>query len=145
VRRTKSCWVWKAAKNDCGYGNFFYKNKTQKAHRIAYEIVYGKFQANLNVLHKCDNPACVRPDHLFLGTQGANMKDMYKKGRRESKFAVDTKGIKNTNAKLTNKKVLSIRKEYIPRIITRKALAEKYKVSKATIDDILCRRRWAWL
>lgn len=81
VRKTDECWNWVGCLNDDGYGSIRYENKARKAHRISYLLEYGAFDERLRVLHSCDNPTCVRPDHLFLGTQGDNMRDMVLKGR----------------------------------------------------------------
>ena len=75
------CWLWIAAKNEHGYGCFRYRNVLYKAHRVAWEQVNGTIQNDKFVLHRCDNPSCVNPLHLFLGTQLDNMRDMLNKGR----------------------------------------------------------------
>ena len=75
------CWEWVAGKNRKGYGTFATKNKIYRAHRFSWTIHYGKIPKGLFVLHHCDNPSCVRPSHLWVGTQLENMKDMYAKGR----------------------------------------------------------------
>ena len=64
-----------------GYGGFWYDGKMDRSHRVAYKIYVGKIPPNAHILHRCDVPACVNPDHLFLGDQVTNMKDMWKKGR----------------------------------------------------------------
>lgn len=76
-----SCWTWPGWKNECGYG-VLDRNKHQKfAHRMAYEAWVGIIPPGLCVLHKCDNPPCVNPAHLFLGTRSDNNKDRARKGR----------------------------------------------------------------
>jgi len=84
VNKTSGCWNWTARKNKHLYGEFLYNNKVWKAHRLSYLIYYGDFDLSLFVLHKCDNPSCVNPDHLFLSTQKENMMDMSKKGRAKN-------------------------------------------------------------
>jgi HNH endonuclease/NUMOD3 motif len=75
------CWVWTGAKNQNGYGNFFLDGQIMKAHRASYQLHLGCIPEGLQVLHRCDNPSCIRPDHLFLGTPDDNMKDASSKGR----------------------------------------------------------------
>lgn len=79
VKQTNRCWEWTASLNNTGYGVFNLKGETL-AHRIAYQIFYGKI-GDKQVLHKCDNTKCVNPDHLFVGNHDDNMKDKQKKGR----------------------------------------------------------------
>ena len=82
-RKTKKgCRLWKGSFDKKGYGQIRgWDNKTHRAHRLIYEIYYGPFNKSLFVLHKCDNPPCVNPEHLFLGDAWANMLDMVEKGR----------------------------------------------------------------
>lgn len=78
------CWLWTAGKDSRGYGTFRVKSlphPKKAAHRIAYSLVRGEIGSGLCVLHKCDNPACVNPDHLWLGTQKDNAIDRESKGR----------------------------------------------------------------
>lgn len=76
----EECWLWSGAKDEDGYGKFFFRGKIERAHRVAYIMTVGPI-GDLQVLHTCDTPACVRSDHLFLGTQGDNIADAWKKGR----------------------------------------------------------------
>lgn len=75
------CWVWKT---DCvhGYGSFWLQGKVYRAHRASYMLFSGVIPLGMNVLHTCDNPSCVNPQHLFLGTQQDNMTDKRLKGRQ---------------------------------------------------------------
>lgn len=83
VRKGDGCWEWQAKRFDNGYGSFAVsRNKNQGAHRVAWELTNGPIPAGMSVLHHCDNRPCVRPDHLFLGTQLDNMRDMLAKGRQ---------------------------------------------------------------
>lgn len=76
------CWEWTAACYPNGYGHFMrVKHKVVLAHRMAYELANGSIPEGLLVLHRCDNRRCVRPDHLWVGTQSDNMRDMHTKGR----------------------------------------------------------------
>lgn len=81
VQKTKSCWLWSGATGRGDYGHFIVKRKLIKAHRFSWELVNGKIPSGLHCLHHCDNPPCVRPDHLFLGTDLDNARDAINKGR----------------------------------------------------------------
>ena len=86
VNKTKRCWIWTGSKHPRGYGQLVIGTRTNRrvvlAHRFAWELKHGPIPAGKNACHRCDNPQCVRPSHLFLGSQSDNMRDMYRKGRR---------------------------------------------------------------
>jgi len=75
------CWVWPGAKRKGGYGAIWRNGRGMSTHRLAYELTYGPIPAGLLVLHRCDNPPCCRPDHLFLGDTATNVADAIAKGR----------------------------------------------------------------
>ena len=82
VAKTDTCWNWMAAKHRFGYGKIMVRKRViEPAHRVCYREQVGPIPEGLQVLHRCDNPACVRPDHLYLGTQADNMRDMHDRGR----------------------------------------------------------------
>lgn len=141
VNKTESCWIWMCKSSRYSYGRFYTgtsKTYLVKAHRYSWELHKGKVPDGLFVLHKCDVPLCVNPDHLFLGTHQDNMDDMARKGRR---FL--TNGDKNGMVKLTKEQVIEIRAAKDS--MTTRMMATKYGVSEGCIRAILTRRKWKWL
>lgn len=98
VEKSSGCWTWTGGKLSSGYGRIRMNMKRVRAHRAAWRIAKGEIPTGMSVLHKCDNPACVNPDHLFLGTQQDNLKDMCAKGRGRSGSGP---GELNGNSKVT--------------------------------------------
>lgn len=138
VKKSKNCWNWTGAKGSFGYGIFHIPDTSRGSigsHRYSWQIHYGKIRNGLFVLHKCDNPPCVNPEHLWLGTPKQNTADAIKKGRL-------AKWEKHGNAKLTIKKVKKIRNLYIPNIFGATRLSKKFKVSKHTIQRIIWNHGW---
>ena len=82
IKDPSGCWLWQACVNNKGYGGFCLDGKWAMAHRVSWETVNGKIENSLCVLHKCDIPRCINPDHLFLGSRSDNMKDAVKKKRQ---------------------------------------------------------------
>lgn len=81
VKKTPTCWLWVGAHDRRGYGTFHHRDRTYKAHRVVYTLLIGEIPRGKLLLHSCDNPACVNPEHLIPGTQQDNMDDMIRKGR----------------------------------------------------------------
>lgn len=81
-RSSDECWPWRGHLESRGYGRFFLNGRMTGAHRVAYQFVRGPIPPRLMVCHRCDNPACCNPDHLWLGTARENTRDMIAKGRR---------------------------------------------------------------
>jgi hypothetical protein len=135
VEKTDTCWLWTGAKIALGYGKIGVGRQSPRlAHRVSYELAYGEFPKELAVCHKCDNPSCVRPDHLFLGTTADNQRDMKEKGR-------STIGSRNPRAKLNEEQVVDIFQRSSSASSDRE-LAKEYGVSAATIQMIRSRRTW---
>src|SRR3990167_2785032 len=97
-----SCWNWRAATNNKNYGKIFYRGRLWLAHHIAYMFANGKIPRGKILMHRCDNPRCVNPNHLVVGTHRDNVIDMINKGRR---VQADFQGEKNRRAKLTENDV----------------------------------------
>ena len=140
VHKTNTCWKWTAAKTE-GYGVLGGPSRIL-AHRLSWIIHHGRIPKNLLVLHHCDNPSCVNPDHLFLGTAGDNLHDAMKKGRWSPCHGNDLSGSANPNTHLTLEQVIAIRSEWIPRKVSKRILSEKYGVSLNTIDNIVRKQTW---
>ena len=141
------CWNWTGTKIRKGYGKFFVNGKFRRAHRASYELHCGPIPDGMFVCHRCDNPACVNPDHLFLGTHAENMADMTAKGRnrlgsRGDANAPFKRGADNPAAKLTQEDALAIRSAVG---VTGVALAAKYGVSPRQIFRIRDGKKWAHL
>ena len=134
------CWLWYGCRNNGGYGTFKGVYRVGKAHRISWEMFKGEIPRGLKVLHKCDIPNCVNPDHLFLGTQKDNVKDMMKKGRFRKRFAL--LGEDNPVSKLTNESVKNIRKLYETGEWSCLSLAKKFGVSPMTICRAKNSKSW---
>lgn len=137
-----ACWIWTAGVGKKGYGSIASCDGRGNlaAHRASWEIHFGAPSDDICVLHTCDNPACVRPSHLFLGTNSDNVRDKMSKGRH--KVAI---GQKHWNSKLVDAQVLQIRSDYGSGLKTRSQLADEYKVDYYTIDAIVKGRLWKHL
>jgi hypothetical protein len=91
VQKSDGCWTWQGAKGDHGYGHFTADGGVDvSTHRYSYQLHHGEIPPGMVICHRCDNPVCVNPDHLFLGTQRDNVQDMIQKGRRVSYWALRT-------------------------------------------------------
>lgn len=131
-----ACWIWTAHINERSYGTVTWKGKNQRSNRVAWEIAHGEIPEGMHVLHKCDNKRCVNPDHLFLGTQADNMKDMRAKGREYF-----SKGEEHYKTSLTEDGVREIRRLASQKVSTRK-IAERFGVVAQQVNHIIHRRSW---
>jgi len=154
VQRTPdSCWLWLGGGQPYGHFATDARRATRaqaEAHRVSYALAVGAIPEGQHVLHRCDTPRCVRPSHLFLGTQGDNMRDMAAKGRHwlqnrpdlAPKHGVGARGQKNAKAKLTDAQVVEIRRkreagETGPRI------ARDIGISHVMVYRICANKNWS--
>lgn len=126
------CWNWTLQKDKKGYGRIGVNGTPRGAHRISYELHCGLVPDEMHVLHRCDNPACINPEHLFIGTNAENMADRNAKGRQQ-------RGSKHGLAKLTEYDALAIR---TATGITLRDLADTYGVCVATVKNIRSGKIW---
>lgn len=139
-----ACWLWRAGKNGVGYGRMRFNGRGDRAHRVSYQLTFGVIPEGLFVLHKCDTPACVRPDHLFLGTQAQNLGDMVTKGRHGTLRKPESvpRGDRHWASKLTEEAVRAIRADHRAGLGTCREFASKLGVHVATIDRVLRGKSW---
>ena len=130
------CHEWTGGKIKTGYGRLRWKERNHLTHRVAFTLAKGEIPEGLYVLHRCDNPSCCNPDHLFLGDQFQNMADMISKGRQHNRL-----GSKNSCAKLTEDDVREIRRLKADGV-KQVRLAERFGVSTVAISLIVLRKKW---
>lgn len=145
VKKSEACWLWIGERDNRGYGRLeviqWHGQRRERVHhrasRISWELHFGS-PGDLYVCHHCDNPVCVRPDHLFLGTQFDNMQDMVQKKRGRYR-----RGSEHPLAKLSQKDVDTMRRRYAIGNVSYRELAEEYHVSKQLVYRIMKRKNWA--
>lgn len=134
------CWNWIGRFVGKGYGSIGLGGKGAKqklVHRLSYEIHKGPIPDGMVVMHTCDNPRCVNPDHLEAGTQSQNIKDAFARGRKIN-LPSGIKGDDHGASKLTSKDVLEIRES----TLSMNALAKLYGVSRSAIERVRYRKTW---
>ena len=138
VRGPDECWPWQAASTTKGYG-IYTRGKLGKrrvyAHRYAYEMLVGPIPDGMFCMHKCDNPSCVNPKHLTVGTCSDNLRDMVMKGR-------SSRGEKRWCAKLTEDDVRAIRTRYATGKVSTYSLAGEYGASQSAIQLVVHHKTW---
>ena len=127
------CWLWLGGTTPKGYGMLRVDGVMRRAHRVSYAAYNDEPIGDLHVLHKCDNPTCVNPDHLFLGTNQDNVDDRVRKGRNGKLL-----GENNHQAKLSEEDIVAIRASSSDNI----ALASMYGVSRSLVSLIKRGKRW---
>ena len=143
VTKTDTCWLWIGRRNNNGYGLIgmrvtSMKWRTDLAHRVSWSIVNGPIPAKMCILHRCDTPLCVRPDHLFLGTQQENLADMRLKGR--ARYGVSL-GESHPRAKLKETDVIIIRQRASAGE-SGASIARSFNMDQYTIRDVINRSHW---
>lgn len=149
------CWPWVGKRITHGYGCVHVQGAHYAAHRIAYLLAHGRFAPELCVMHTCDNPPCVNPSHLRLGTHATNMADMFKKGRTYRAIGHEhwthrhperiARGGAVGGARLSAQDVTCIRRQYAAGGISFRALGLKYNVHAVNIWQIVRRKTWKHL
>jgi HNH endonuclease len=127
------CWEWPGAQDKDGYCRTKLSGRTAIAHRAVYTIAKGEIPKGLNLLHRCDNPPCCNPDHLFPGTQKQNCEDAKAKDRH-------SRGERNGVSKLTDDDVRFIRANAA--IMSQMDLARRFNIRQSSIWSIINRRQW---
>lgn len=130
------CWNWIGAALNRGYGKISHNKKTRAAHRVSFEIAYGTIPVGLFVLHKCDNPLCVNPFHLFLGTQLDNMHDRNKKGRANLQRGED-----HYACKYSDELIAYIRSRVASGLVSQSELASETNVPQYYISRLVNYKR----
>lgn len=137
VEVTDSCWLWRGRCGNTPYGQIGIRyNQVVYAHRLSFELATREpVPPGLFVLHRCDTPRCVRPDHLFLGTLADNSADCIAKGRV-------ARGERNGTSALTDDQVLRIRARYVPGRVKQRDLAREFGVTQATVGRVVRGELW---
>lgn len=139
------CWPWTRGCDFDGYGRAWFRPRSRTAHRVAWEYAYGAIPPGLCVLHRCDNPPCCNPAHLFLGTQADNSADKVRKGRQaqgpRARPGRMRRGTEHYAAKLTDADIPLIRARSAAGE-TRASVAQSFGVSPQLIQGIFKRRIW---
>ena len=133
-----SCHVWTGAVNKFGYGKLGNGNGWVFAHRFSYQQAKGEIPEGKYVLHTCDNPWCVNPDHLYLGTYKDNAKDREFRNRGNHAF-----GARHGRSKLTPDQVIEIRKLSAEENLTCSELGRRFGINHKSVQDIVTRKHWS--
>jgi len=139
VATEAGCLEWQGYRETFGYGQIRINGKLYKAHRYAFELAYGPIPEGLVICHRCDNPPCCNPEHLFLGTHADNIADRCAKGRTRTGHLY---GEESVSAILTAADVISIRTQYAAGGVTQTGLASEYGVTQSAIWLIVHNKKW---
>jgi hypothetical protein len=143
VEKGDGCWEWKAAKRN-GYGVFTLTGpkKMVLAHRLSYQMAYRYIPDGLLICHHCDNPGCVRPSHLYVGTKKDNARDAAERGQLAGRRVGDQRGERNHRARLDWQSVNRIRRDWQTGNYTASQLGDKYEVSRSAAWAAATGRTW---
>ena len=143
LENENGCWEWQGSINDSGYGrtSIYESHERCLSHRLTYMLFIGEIPKGMHICHKCDNPRCCNPDHLFPGTPKDNIRDCVKKGRAAPGYKKARPGVLHGNAKLDDEKVKQIRKLYEEKH-TFADIARIYEMSECRISQICKRTAW---
>lgn len=138
-----ACWLWTAGKSRGGYGEMkVAKGVDAYAHRLSWGIAFGEIPPGMWVLHRCDNPTCVNPQHLFLGTQTDNMRDAVRKRRHVSGFMINRPvGERHGSAKMIESDVVEIRRLAASGIGSAE-IAQRIGISRQAVRGVVSGRSW---
>lgn len=139
-RGDDECWPWTASLQN-GYGQIYWRGRPVKAQRASWEVNRGPIPHGQHVLHECDNPICVNPKHLFLGTHLDNLADMRAKGRANPWPQPRLRGVAHPHAKLTPASVREIRRRS-SRSESTTSLADRFGVDRMTVKSALIGKTW---
>lgn len=137
----EACWPWRASRKAKGYGSFRLNGVVVQASRAAYEFTHGPLPAGMQALHRCDNPPCCNPDHLFPGTNADNVQDKVFKGRQAGGAKTAILGERHGMAKLTAEDVREIRRMVAAGALQREAAA-RFGIRDNTVSKIVARKSW---
>lgn len=132
-----ACWEWCGSRQPKGYGTFRVEGRTLKTHRVSYELHKGPIPEGLWVLHKCDNPPCVNPAHLWLGTNADNVADKTANGR-----AFRLIGERHHKAKITDEIVRKIRAEWAAGGKTYPQIGAMFSINSEIVGRVVRRKSW---
>jgi hypothetical protein len=144
IASSAECWPWLGAVGTHGYGQFWMDGRQHNASRVAFLLLVGPIEDGLVVCHTCDNRLCVNPMHLWIGTQGDNVRDCNAKGRGRGKFS-DTKGAAHPRytAKLTAEKVREAKRLHYVDGVSQSEIARRWGVNSGTISRAVRGEKWA--
>ena len=140
IEKLDDCWIWFGTKDKDGYGKIKINRKTLRAHRVIFSLFHDgmDLQPNQLLCHTCDNPSCVNPNHLFIGTEQDNSNDMVKKGR-------SVRGEQSPFSKLQKDDILQIFDMFINQKMTPTSISKFYNVSETCIRLVLERKSWRFV